>query len=198
MKLAVNIITIIRLLYIIILPILKVKISDMAYIINIVLIFLTDFIDGIIARKFKVQTLFGAVMDTVADKALCIVLLLALLPENNMLLFILILEIVISIVNTIGMALKKKAKSSLLGKVKMWILSITIILGYVEHFNLIDFVFIQISSIITICMQIAVIIGYIVNLKNSDIIERTGLKENKKENLKYVLFDTEYYISNFK
>ena len=79
----------------------------------------------------------------------------------------------------------------------MWILSITIILGYVEHFNLIDFVFIQISSIITICMQIAVIIGYIVNLKNSDIIERTGLKENKKENLKYVLFDTEYYISNF-
>lgn len=198
MKLAVNIITLVRLLYIIFLPILKVKISDMAYIINIVLIFLTDFIDGILARKFKVQTLFGAIMDTVADKALCIVLLLALLPENNMLLFILVLEIVISIVNTIGMALKKKAKSSLLGKVKMWILSITIILGYVGYFNLIDFIFIEISSIITICMQIAVIIGYIVNLKNSDIIERTGLKEDKKENLKYVLFDTEYYTSNFK
>ena len=198
LKIIVNIITLIRLLYIIVLPILKVEISNIAYIINIILIFLTDFVDGILARKFKVQTLFGAIMDTVADKALCIVLLLALLPENPLLLYILIFEIVISIVNTIGMALKKKTKSSILGKIKMWIISITIILGYIEYFNLIDFIFVEISSIITIGMQIAVIIGYILNVKKADIVERTGLKESKKENLMYVLFDTEYYISNFK
>lgn len=198
MKIIVNIITLIRLLYIIVLPILKVEISNIAYIINVIIIFLTDFVDGILARKFKVQTLFGAIMDTVADKALCIVLLLALLSENELLLYILMLEIVISIVNTIGMALKKKTKSSMLGKIKMWIISITIILGYVEYFNLIDIKFIQISSIITICMQIAVIIGYILNVKKSDIVERTGLKESKKENWMYVLFDTDYYINNFK
>ena len=137
-------------------------------------------------------------MDTVADKALCIVLLLALLPENALLLYILILEIVISIVNTIGMALKKKTKSSILGKIKMWIISITIILGYIEYFNLIDIKIVQISSMITICMQIAVIIGYILNVKKADIVERTGLKESKKENWIYVLFDTDYYINNFK
>lgn len=198
MKIIVNIITLIRLLYIIVLPILKVEISNIAYIINVIAIFLTDFIDGILARKFKVQTLFGAIMDTVADKALCIVLLLALLPENKLLLYILILEIVISIVNTIGMALKKKTKSSILGKVKMWIISITIILGYIEYFNLIDIKIVQISSMITICMQIAVIIGYILNVKKADIVERTGLKESKKENWMYVLFDTDYYINNFK
>lgn len=198
MKIIVNIITLIRLLYIIVLPILKVEISNIAYIINVIAIFLTDFVDGILARKFKVQTLFGAIMDTVADKALCIVLLLALLPENDLLLYILIFEIVISIVNTIGMALKKKTKSSILGKIKMWIISITIILGYIEYFDLIDFIFVEISSLITIGMQIAVIIGYILNVKKSDIVERTGLKESKKENLMYVLFDTEYYINNFK
>lgn len=198
MKIIVNIITLIRLLYIIVLPILKVEISNIAYIINVIAIFLTDFVDGILARKFKVQTLFGAIMDTVADKALCIVLLLALLPQNELLLFILILEIVISIVNTIGMALKKKTKSSILGKIKMWIISITIILGYIEYFNLIDIKIVQISSVITICMQIAVIIGYILNVKKADIVERTGLKETKKENWLYVLFDTDYYINNFK
>ena len=198
MKIIVNIITLIRLLYIIVLPILKVEISNIAYIINVIAIFLTDFIDGILARKFKVQTLFGAIMDTVADKALCIVLLLALLPENALLLYILILEIVISIVNTIGMALKKKTKSSILGKIKMWIISITIILGYIEYFNLIDIKIVQISSMITICMQIAVIIGYILNVKKADIVERTGLKESKKENWIYVLFDTDYYMNNFK
>ena len=96
------------------------------------------------------------------------------------------------------MALKKKTKSSILGKIKMWIISITIILGYIEYFGLIDFIFVEISSLITIGMQIAVIIGYILNVKKSDIVERTGLKESKKENLMYVLFDTEYYIRNFK
>mgnify|MGYP003498840544 CR=1 FL=1 len=34
--------------------------------------FFTDCLDGFISRKCKAQTLFGSIMDTIADKVLCI------------------------------------------------------------------------------------------------------------------------------
>ena len=81
MKILVNVITTFRFLYTMILPILKGRISRLAFIINIALLFLTDFIDGALARKFKVQTLYGSVMDTIADKTLSIILIVLLIKK---------------------------------------------------------------------------------------------------------------------
>ena len=59
---------------------------DLRYIIAGVLFIIasiTDFIDGKLARKYKVQTIYGSNMDTIADKALSIGLIILLLQKNK-------------------------------------------------------------------------------------------------------------------
>lgn len=106
MKIFVNLITTLRFVYTIFLPILKVKLDKEVFIVNIVILFLTDTIDGFLARKLKVQTLFGSIMDTIADKTLTIILLVILLDSMKMLSLILILEILIAFTNCIGMKMR--------------------------------------------------------------------------------------------
>lgn len=197
MKIFVNLLTTIRFAYTLILPLLKAKISNKAFLINIVILFFTDSLDGALARKFKVQTLYGSIMDTVADKALSIVLLLMLLVNKlDILSLVLLCEIIISIPNVIGIIASKKTGSSLLGKVKMWLLSITIVLSYFNYFEIIDYNIVLFSSIVTIILQVFVIFGYIKSLlKQKEVkIERKPIKN--LEDLKYILFDTEYYMSS--
>ena len=187
LKVVVNLITALRLIFTIILPILKERVSMWAFIIDIGLLFLTDFLDGFLARKYKVQTLFGSLLDTVADKTLSIMLLIMLIGNNKILIIVLILECIIAITNMITVGLKKKTKSSMLGKIKTWIISFTIILGYMYEFSFIDIIFVRIFAIITIIMQVFVAIGYVKKLivaKTSDDKEE---KVFKTKGLKYVL-----------
>ncbi len=195
MKIFVNLITTFRFGFTLILPILKTKISNVFFIINIIALFLTDSIDGILARKFKVQTLYGSMMDTVADKTLSIVLLLMLVKKVDILSIVLLCEILIAIINIVGMAIGKKTQSSLLGKAKMWVLSITIVLSYMNLFNIIDYSIVIFSSVITIIMQIFVTMDYIKSLiKQKGVVNKKQPIKNIQE-LRYILFDTKYYIS---
>jgi phosphatidylglycerophosphate synthase len=107
MKILVNLITTMRFGYTLFLPLLKTKVAKDVFIVNIIILFLTDTLDGFLARKFKVQSLFGSLMDTIADKALTIILLVLLLSELRMLTGVLVLEILISLVNCIGMIMRK-------------------------------------------------------------------------------------------
>ena len=165
-KFFVNLLTTLRFLSIIILVIIFKKISQRFFIIIISILFLTDFIDGKLARKFKVQTIYGSNMDTIADKALSIGLIILLLHQNNNVLLLLLGEIIISVINTIGKLQGKKTKSSLIGKIKTWFLSITIILGYINYFKLMDTKYIIIYIIITVITQIYCIIDYTIYLIN--------------------------------
>ena len=70
MKLLVNLITASRLLFTVILMIIYKSIPNYWFLILIAIIFSTDFIDGKLARKFHVETFFGSLMDTMADKIL--------------------------------------------------------------------------------------------------------------------------------
>ena len=197
MKIFVNLITTIRLIDSLALLFLKGRVSSYIFIANIVLIFLTDSIDGICARKFKVQTMYGSVMDAIADKALCIILIVLSLERIDAFTYILIGEIAISVVNVIFKLKGKNAKSRKFGKIKMWIISITIVLGYLNYFGILkNMLIVKIGTIITLIMQIFTMMDYINYLRQKEAIPKKDRKHIKNINdLMYVLFDTNYYLS---
>lgn len=197
MKVFVNFITTFRFLYTLILPLLEQKISNVAFLINIIVLFLTDSIDGILARRFKVQTLYGSIMDTIADKGLSIILMILLLGKIKILYAVLILEIIIAVISIYGIAKGNNIKSSMIGKFKMWLLSITIVFGFMNYFNTTKAELVYISAILTLIAQVLTIIGYAkILITNSNKLKQLH-KVGNVNDLKYILFDTDYYISTF-
>ena len=191
-KFFVNLLTTIRFISIIVLIIIFKKISHRLFIITISLLFLTDFIDGKLARKYKVQTIYGSNMDTIADKALSIGLIILLLKKNKYIYLVLLGEIIISIINILAKLQYKKTKSSLIGKIKTWFLSITIILSYINYFKLLKTIYILPYIIITSLTQIYCIVDYIIYLIKQKPAPTREIKSNKK--ILYKLFSTEYYL----
>ena len=78
MKIFVNSLTMLRMLATILLPILWIFLDPIYMLIFVVIILSTDFFDGMLARKFNVQTLFGSLADQFADKSFGIIILLIL------------------------------------------------------------------------------------------------------------------------
>ena len=76
MKVFVNSLTLIRLLATFILPFVWRILSPLGIIIFVSCVLLTDFFDGLFARTFHVQSLFGSLLDTIADKVFGIVIIL--------------------------------------------------------------------------------------------------------------------------
>lgn len=194
MKFLVNLITTSRLVFTMFLPLFSIFISNVSFIIIISILFFTDFIDGFLARKFNVQTLYGAYMDTLADKMLCIVLLLYIAGKFNIVSILVVFELLIALVNIHALINGKKAKSSKLGKIKMWFISLSIILNYLNYFEIISNVFVVISVIVTMIMQLITLVDYIhIYKKQKSDKENSIFKETEKKTLKYILFNTDYF-----
>lgn len=126
-----------------------------------ILIALTDFFDGYLARKWKVESILGSKLDAISDKILVIGLLIILIIRKTVFFYILILEIIIAILNLYFFFKKGVAKSLMIGKIKTWIIFITIVLGLFdmlfENWNIpIDFLI-----YFTLLWQICTIISYI-------------------------------------
>lgn len=194
MKLVTNLITTSRVFLIIILMCIYKSIPNYLFLIFIALIFSTDFIDGKLARGFHVETFYGSLMDTIADKVLNIALLLPLISISKWFLVLLVLEVTILVVNTIGTIHGKKTRSLFLGKVKMWFIFLTIILGYAYVFQYIKSKYVLISLVLTIICEVIVIIDYIIFLLKQEK-NPNRFKVKNMNDLKYFLFDTEYYKS---
>lgn len=92
--------------------------------------FLTDFLDGKIARALHGETKLGQLLDQVSDKVCAIGLLLALLPTIPLMSIPLILESIIAAINIKSTKQGKNVKSVESGRLKMWPLSISLIAGY--------------------------------------------------------------------
>lgn len=194
MKLVTNLITTSRVFLTIILMCLYRSIPNYLFLIFIAIIFSTDFIDGKLARGFHVETFYGSLMDTIADKVLNIALLLPLISISKWFLVLLVLEVTILVVNTIGTIHGKKTRSLFLGKVKMWFIFLTIILGYAYVFQYIKSKYVLIALILTIICEVIVIIDYIIFLLKQEK-NPNRFKVKNMNDLKYFLFDTDYYIS---
>lgn len=128
-----------------------------------ILVALTDFFDGILARKWKVESEIGAKLDAIADKFLIIGLLIILIVRNFSFFYVLILECIIAFLNLYFYLKKGIANSLMIGKIKTWIVFITIIIG------LMDIVFaswnVPINYLIyfTVLWQICSLFSYIMN-----------------------------------
>ena len=119
---------------------------------------ITDFLDGRIARKYNYVSEFGVKLDAVCDKIFAMSLVIPTVFECYILLFNLILEIAISYTNLLSEAKGNHPRSTIIGKIKTTLLSITLILVYIPETN-IKVIFI--SSIVTIICQVITLIKYI-------------------------------------
>lgn len=97
---------------------------------GIAILWLTDAIDGKIARKFELQSKLGADMDTVADKIMFLASAIPLLSATPFLGVNLLLEGVISAINVAGRIKGLNTKTVLSGKIKTISMALTLIFGY--------------------------------------------------------------------
>lgn len=218
MKKFVNILTMMRIVATFLLPFLWRVLKPEILLVFVSLILLTDFFDGLLARTFHVQSMFGSIMDAVADKCFGIMVILILSTYNVIFILPLILEVGIALINIFGSVFGAVTKSSFLGRVKMWFLGVAIFFGILNIYKdgIIDFVTIKFISDILV-----VLVDNIDNLIFSSIFLSAGSEfmvavdysrhimkdlDKQSEKIKYklkshdklmhILFDTDYYLKH--
>lgn len=107
--------------------------------------FITDCIDGFLARKLHVQSFFGSILDALSDKAFGIVCLLLLSTLNPLFLVIIGLELGILYINYKSISRGNNSQSSKAGKAKTVLLDAAIIGSYFAYSaptlkNLLDYI----------------------------------------------------------
>lgn len=161
-----SIITGIRLICTILIPILFVLGVPTIAVISALVGSLTDALDGKIAKKYNATSNFGAKLDALCDKLFIGSLgisLIILLPIIGKLLTVLILnnEIIISKINCEKLAKGQITKTTQTGRVKMVIMCCAFLLGFLSILNPILTIPAFASLVGTIGSQIATIISYI-------------------------------------
>ncbi len=134
-KIIVNAITMTRVIGTFLMPFVSVTYKAEQLISYIIILLLTDSLDGILARRLKVSTLFGAILDTLADKLLSVATLIILAREYPLMWGPILLEILITIINITSGTKGAILESTMLGKTKAWILGICTVLGYITLFS---------------------------------------------------------------
>ena len=179
-----------------------------------VLIFIsTDSLDGILARSLHASTFFGAAFDALSDKLFNIIVLSIASFIEPLLFFVLLCEIGILLISFHSTFKGNKAKTAVLGKIKMFILSVSIIailllndypkMMEMFNFQMIDYnKTIRILAIINVVLDVVTFVLYllldILRTKNNKDVKETiftsGLKG--KEEFKKMLFSNEFYQKN--
>ena len=158
-------------------------------------LFLTDWVDGYLARKYKVSTFFGSIMDGVCDKCMAIVSCIILCFINKYFLIAVIFEVLIFLTNTFALTQKGNIQSSIIGKGKMWVLSICVILGFFfsKDNNLINFI-IAAPAIIAETITFG---DYLI--RSSKVKVQIEAKKPHYKNIKDInkmLFSPEFYLAH--
>ncbi len=209
----VNAITMTRLIGAFILPFIYHYYGASIVSIFIICLFLTDTIDGFLARKLKISTFFGSLIDGVSDKLLNFISFLILGFINVFMFAPLIIEISIFYTMYSTYRYGGNIQSSKIGKTKTIILDIGVILSFMlislplfeSKSRVIDFLIINTDIIITFIAFI-ILISCLITLfdymkKNYKARENPKSFKIKNENKKQKpvkliikqLFDTDYY-----
>ena len=133
--------------------------NKLYFVIILLIIFaLTDFLDGKIARKYNLVSGFGVKLDAVCDKIFAISLIIPAIINHGIFIFNFVMEIAISYTNLLSYSKGNNPRSTIIGKIKTALLSLTLILAYIPNMNnLVIFIF----SLITIICQVITLIKYI-------------------------------------
>lgn len=129
-KIVVNGITMSRVVGTLLMPFISLILSPGELIFYIIILLLTDSVDGILARRLNACTIFGALLDAIADKLLGIATLAVLAFSYPIMFLPIITETIICLINTNGAARGSSTESSFLGKFKTWIFGIAIVVGF--------------------------------------------------------------------
>ena len=127
----VNLITSIRLIGAFILPYIYYRYNISYAASFIIILFLTDAIDGFLARTLKASTFFGCAMDALSDKLLNTISFIILGLEYNILIAPLAIEIAILYTIYSTYRYGGNVQSSKTGKVKTVIVDVSILLSFV-------------------------------------------------------------------
>ncbi len=176
-------------------------------------LFLTDAIDGFLARRFKVSTFFGCAMDALSDKLLNAVSFILLSFNYNIMIPPLIVEIAILFTIYSTYRFGGNVQTSATGKIKTIILDVCVVISYLLlsisnlHTSNIILVFLienthYIISILGCIITITSIITLIDYNKKYKLVRSNPelihvKKQNRtKKSFSEILsnaFDTEYY-----
>lgn len=98
---------------------------------------LTDAFDGLCARKFNAYSDYGRILDPICDKVFAIGITIPILITNPLsIITTIILEFGIAIINLNSSLKNNNPKSTYLGKFKTGILSISLLLTYLNFINI--------------------------------------------------------------
>lgn len=122
----VNLITFSRVVGSIVLPIIYFTRGIGSLACLVILLFLTDCIDGKLSRLWKVESFLGSLLDSISDKLFAFVMLSIISYEYHSMLIVLILEFIIFVINTLAFSENKNVKTSRVGKFKAFMLDVVV------------------------------------------------------------------------
>ncbi len=198
-KVIVNTLTLTRLVGAFLIPVINSSDNTILIITYLALLFVTDTLDGMLARKYGVSTKGGFHLDQFCDKVLGIVVLVSFIKKESLLLLLLILEFSIGLVNTIRASCGESGRSSTIGKIKTLVFSITLVLTAIDVYTFdilknVNFIvnsIVKILILFTASLEILTLIGYIKEAILESKQSRTKLNINEKiksiRDLKYVI-----------
>ena len=212
----INLITITRLIGAFLLPFIYSKFGSNIVSIVIIGLFLTDAIDGFLARKLHASTFFGCILDAASDKILNIISFIILGLNYNIMFTPIIIEIAILYTMYSTYRYGGNVQSSFTGKVKTAIVDAIVVICFILmslptfNFNLdiINYVikntesYIDVLAFIMIIADLIALIDYMKKnneaRKNPKAMEIKYEEKNRKpfKLIKKQLFDTEYYLKH--
>ena len=167
-------------------------------------IFVTDFIDGKLARLWHVQSFFGSLLDSLSDKLFGIISLIILSTINPIFVFVILGEILITYINISSLSRGNNIQSSIFGKVKTFVLAGSIIGSLFAYsksiFNLNPDIVSYCLAIAELLSSLFVAIDYARRAHYQDVKRKKNNNKKRerksKEEIIFALFDTEFYLQN--
>lgn len=145
----INILTLVRVIgTIILIPVYKTYGGMFVGILSLIC-YMTDSIDGILARHWNVSTFFGSLFDGVADKLFTIINFVVLFLITPYALIPILFEMAIVLIQFIKFSCNLNVQSNIIGKSKVWILAMCVVLTFlVSDINSVSFLSLEFRTTI--------------------------------------------------